>query len=373
MDPDRPAGEESEPGSARGGPGAKRHVGLIIGITVVAVTVVAAAAAGALLLLRKSESPTMMALKSGQAMASAAGLSFSGTTAGGAASLTVTRQDTVEGSYAQEGDRVGVVMIDGVAYLKAPATFWVDEDIDPGTARLAAGHWAKAPPEDVNLDFAALTPVQVSRALEHVGRNPKATTLDNGKLIKLSERGTSYYITTASPNRLVRITSGSGLTAYSLDVTALSATTIGPIFTILHADVQELQGAADPVAVVNPDPKVHFGANCAGVSSCRVSVKVTVTDSGTPLTLVKMTIDFSAAKNGKPFATCADTVAAATGGAFPGPTLMPSCGLAGAVWSNWVNSHSSGFFTWATPYFQTKVNTPSDIAALQRNLDQQQR
>ena len=138
MDPDRPAGEEPELGSARGGPGAKRHVGLIIGIAVVAVAVVAAAVAGALLLLRKSESPTMMALKSGQAMASAAGLSFSGTTAGGAASLTVTRQDTVEGSYAQERDRVGVVMINGVAYLKAPA---------PGTTlALVAGELKKDAP-----------------------------------------------------------------------------------------------------------------------------------------------------------------------------------------------------------------------------------
>jgi hypothetical protein len=353
--------------------GATRHVGLIIGIPVATVIVVATVAAGTLLLLRKGESPTTMAMTSGRAMASAAGLSFSGTTAGGAASLAVTRADTVEGRYTQEGDRVGVVMINGVAYLKAPATFWVDEDIDPGPARLAAGRWAKAPPEDVNVDFAALTPGQISRTLEHVGRNPKVTTLDNGKMIKLSEHGTSYYITTARPNRLVRLASGSGPTAYSLDVRPLSAATIGPIFTILHADVQQLQGAADPVAVVTPDPKIHFGSNCAGASSCTVSVKVTVTDSGTPVTLVAMTVGFSAAKNGKPFATCADTVAAATGGAFPGPTLTPSCGLTGSVWSNWVNSHPSGFFTWATPYFQIKVNNARDIATLQRDLDRQQR
>jgi hypothetical protein len=352
--------------------GARRHVGLIVGIAVAAVVVVAGAAAGTLLLLRKGESPTAMALTSGRAVASAAGLSFSGRTAGGAASLAVTRADTVEGSYTQEADQVGVVMINSVAYLKAPATFWVDEDIDPPAARLAAGRWAKAPPEDVNVDFAALTPGQISRALEHVGRNPKVTTLDNGKMIKLSEHGTSYYITTASPNRLVRIASGSGPTAYDLDVTPLSATTIGPIFTILHADVRQLQGAADPVAILSPDPKIHFGANCAGASSCTVSVKVTVTDSGTPVSLVAVTIDFSAAKNGKPFATCTDTVTAATGGAFPGPTLTPSCGLTGSVWSNWVRSHASGFFTWATPHVQVKVNSADDIAALQRDLDRQQ-
>jgi hypothetical protein len=353
-------------------PQRKRHRGLIIGVAAAAVVVVGAAVIAVVLLVTRGESSATMALDAGRAIAPSAGLSFTGTTAGGSATLTVTRAGTVEGSYTQEGDRVGIIMINGVAYLKTPATFWVDEDIDPGTAGQAAGRWAKAPPQDVNLSFAALTPGHISHALEHVGSNPRATTLDRGKVIKLAAGGASYYITTATPNRLIRVAGGGGMTAYSLSVTPLGAAAIGPVFTVLHADVAQLRGAADPTAVIDPAAKIHFGSNCSGSTSCTVSNKVLVTDPDSPATHLTMIVYFAVTKDGKPFATCTDKVWAATGGVLAGVTVTPSCGLSGSVWSNWVDSHSTSFTTWAGSAFESSVNSASDIERLQSDLDQQQ-
>jgi hypothetical protein len=347
---------------------------LIIAAGTAAAVVAAAGVTAGLVLASRHEPPATMALQAGRAIAPTAGLSLTGTTAGGGASLTVTRADTVAGSYTQNGYRVGIIMINDVAYLKAPApTFWVDEDVDPGTASAVARHWAKAPANDVNVNFGALTPGWISRALEHAGPDPAVTTVDGGRMIKLARNGANYYITTATPNRLTRVAGGTGVTSYSFAVTPLRAAAMGPVFAVLHAEVSQLLGAADPEAVLDPISKVHFGANCAGPTSCTVRTTVTVTDPATPATLLKMIVYFSAAKNAKPFATCTDEAWAATGGADNGESVTLSCGLGGSTWSRWVDSHSATFYTWADAGYQTSVNSANDIAQLQDSLEQQAR
>jgi hypothetical protein len=344
---------------------------IIAGVT--AGVVAAAGVTAGLVLAGRHEPPATMALQAGQAIARAAGLSLTGTTAGGGASLTITKAGTVAGSYTQNGYRVGIITISGVAYLKAPApTFWVDEDVDPGTAGTVAGHWAKAPADDVNVDFGALTPGRISRVLEHVGPHPTVTTVDGGKMIKLARNGADYYITTAAPNRLTRVAGGSSVTSYSFAVTPLRAAAMGAAFATLHADVSQLLDAGDPEAVLGPYSNVHFGANCTGATSCTARTTVTVTDPATPTTLVKMIMYFSATKTGNSFATCTDENWAATGGADNGVSVTLSCGLGGATWSRWVDSHSASFVTWAHPGYETFVNSASDVAQLQNGLDQQQ-
>jgi hypothetical protein len=345
---------------------------IIAGVTAAGVVAAAGVTAG-LVLASRHEPPATMALQAGRAIARAAGLSLTGTTAGGGASLTITRAGTVAGSYTQNGYRVGIVMINGVAYLKAPAsTFWEDEDVDPVNAGAAAGHWAKAAAVDVNVSFGALTTGQISRVLEHVGPRPAVTTVDRGRMIKLARNGADYYITTATPNRLVRVAGGSSVTSYSFAVTALRAAAMRPVFAALHADVSQLLDAADPEAVLDPISNIHFGANCGGPTSCTVRTTVTVTDPVTPATLLKMIAYFSATKNGRPFATCTDEAWAATGGADNGVSVTLSCGLGGSVWSRWVDSHSASFVTWADAGYETSVNSASDVAQLQDGLDRQQ-
>ena len=352
-------------------PRKSRH-GLIIGIVVGAVVVVAGAAAGAaLLLLGRGVSPTTMALKSGQAVASATGLTLTGTIAGESATLTVTRAGTVEGSYSHGGNQVTRITIQGVTYLKAPTAFWTSTSVEQTSATQAGGNWAKAPADAVSMSFASLTPAQVSRVLEHVGKNPRLvrTTLDGTQVIRLSARGATYYISTTSPYRLLRIDGVSGTKPYSFGVTALDAATIGPVFTILHTDVQALQGAVDPEAIVLPLEKIRFGPDCSAASSCTVSGKVTVAAAaGSATVLVKMTVDFSGTKNGIPFATCTQTTVATSLA-----SVSQSCGVGGSVWSGWFNSHTGNFTTWADAHFETMVNSASNIAALQTELNQEQR
>ena len=369
--PSGPGGAPGVPWPAAAPPPPRRgRRGLMLALTAAVAVVVGAAAAAVVLLLGKGESPTAMALQSGQAIASAQGLALTGTIAGQDANLTVTRAGTVEGSYTQNGNPVTRVTINGVTYVKAPTAFWESVVIDPDSARQAGGNWAKAMGNAVIMTFDSLTPGQVARALEHVGTSPRAvdTTLGGTKVIRLTDHGTAYYITTAAPNRLLRIDGRSGAALYSFDVTPLTAAGISPVFTILHGDVQALQGAVDPEAIVTPVQKIRFHANCSGAASCTVSGKASVNDPTTPTILLKMTVDFSGTRNGAAFASCSDTVPVAQGG-----TATPACGLGGAVWSGWVDSHSSNFFTWAHAHYEAMVNTAGDITRLQDELDQQQK
>ena len=258
------------------------------------------------------------------------------------------------------------ITINDVTYIKAPTAFWRSVVIDPVAARQAGGNWARARGAAVIMTFDSLTPGQIAHVLEHVGNNPRVvdTTLGGTKVIKLTAHGISYYITTSTPNRLVRIVDDSSTTPYSFNVTPLTAATIGPVFTTLHRDVQGLQGAVDPEAIVHPLQKIRFHSDCNGVSSCTVSTKVSVNDPATPKMLLKMTVGFSGTKAGAAFARCTDTVPVTAGG-----TVRPVCGVHGQVWSGWVSSHNGNFFTWADAHFETTVNSASDIVTLQNDLN----
>jgi hypothetical protein len=355
-----------------GGAAPRRRIGrgvMLVVTAVVAAVVAATATAVALLLSGRGESPAAMALQSGQAIAPAAGLTLTGNIAGQSADLTVTRAGAVEGSYTENGYPITRLTIGGVTYLRAPASFWLSQSVDPVTAGQAAAGWAKAPSATV-LDVGPLTPGQLARTLERVGPSPSVvdTTLGATRVIRLTNDFVSYYITASAPNRLLRVVGESGSTSYSFDVTPLSAAGVAPVFTVMHRDVRELRGAVDPAAVVSLLQKIHFHADCSGATSCTVSNRVSVTDPDSPAVMLRMTVDFSASSNGPTFARCSDTVLVAAGG-----TATPTCRLTGSVWANWVNSHDSNFFTWAVAHFEATVNTARDVAALQNKLDQEQR
>jgi len=106
-------------------------------VLVAAVALLVGAAAAGLALVRKSESPTAMALQSGQALAAAKGLTLTGAIAGQTADLAVTRAGTVEGSYSQSGNPVTRITINDLTYLKAPTAFWKSVVIDPFAAQQA--------------------------------------------------------------------------------------------------------------------------------------------------------------------------------------------------------------------------------------------
>jgi hypothetical protein len=347
----------------------KSRRGLITGIVVGAVVVIGAAVTAVVVLLPKTVSPTTMALKSGQAVAASDGLGFTGTIAGGNADVNVTRAGTVEGTYSQNGNPVSRITIQGVTYLKASGTFWRSTSVGATSSTQAGGNWAKAPPDAVNMSFDSLTPAQVSRVLEHVGKNPRVTriTLGGTPVIRLVAGTTTYYIATDSPYRLIRIDGVSNTRPYSFTVTEFSAATIGAVFSALHADAQALQGAVDPEAMVLPLEKIKFGPDCSAAVSCHVSSRVSVTTANAPKVIVTMTVDFSAVENGKPFARCVDRTPTASLGTVP-----QSCGVGGSVWSGWFNSHTGNFTTWAHAHFEVTVNSASDIAGLQTELDQEQ-
>jgi hypothetical protein len=46
--------------------------------------------------------------------------------------------------------------------------------------------------------------------------------------------------------------------------------------------------------------------------------------------------------------------------------------VGGSTWSDWFNSHTGNFTTWAHARFEVTVNSAGDIAALQGELSHEQ-
>jgi hypothetical protein len=358
-----------------GGPGptsGKRRRGLLIGIAA-AVVVIVVVAVSLTLALGGGDSPTTMALRSGQAIGVADGITYTGTISGNPADLSVTRAGTVEGTYTAASSPVSRVTVQGVTYLNAPAAFWAAEGIGGTEAGQAGGHWAKAPAAAAGLSFDSLTPVRIAAVLKHVGPNPVSAkqTFHGKKIIVLTDGGVSYYITASNPHRLIHVTGGSGVDTYSLDLKPLTAATVKPVFTSLHGDVQALVGAADPAAVVDGGTPKFL--DCSGATRCTVTSTVTVTDPtttgnfSTPPVLVKMTVGFAPNQNGKPFANCSTTVVVPSAAA-----VKPGCGVTGGAWTTWFNSHSGHFNVWADAAYRVTVNSASSVATLQTAVSQEQ-
>jgi hypothetical protein len=358
------------PGGAA--PAGKKRRGLLIGLAA-AVVVIVVVAVSLTLALGGGDSPTTMALQSGQAIGVADGITYAGTISGDPANLSVTRAGTVEGTYTDFGSPVSRVTVQGVSYLNAPAAFWKSEGIASTEAGQASGHWAKAPADAVSLSFDSLTPVQIARVLKHVGPKPQsvARTFHGKKIIVLTASGVGYYITADAPHRLIHVTGGTGVAAYSFDVKPLTAATVKPVFTSLQSDVQALVGAADPGAVVDGGTPKFL--DCSGEARCTVSSSVTVTDPAdqgnfsTPPVLVKMTVGFAPTQNGKPFAHCSTTVPVSSAAA-----VKPGCGVIGGAWTKWFNSHTGHFNVWADADYLVTVNSASSVATLKTALSQEQ-
>jgi hypothetical protein len=370
-------GGQGIPGGVRPGAGApwRRRGGLLIGVVALVAAVLAAAVTSIVLIAGKGESPTAMAQQAGQAIAPAAGVGLSGTFDNAAANLTVTKAGTVEGTYSQQAFPATRITLNGVTYLKAPAGFWnLVPNIGQAAASQAGGNWAKVPASDVT-SFAPLTPAQIGRVLEHVGNQPRVvdTTLGATKVIKLTARGVNYFITTATPNRLLRIDGTLGGVSYSFNTTALTGRTIGSAYTAMHADIKALQGAQDPAANLNSGQNITFANDCStSDTSCTVSINVTISDPGSATVLVTMNAAFSGTKGGKAFGTCNNTVPANTGNSSNAVTVTPQCQLSGPAWKGWVDSQTGTFSTWVETTFGATVNSASDVTALQNTLTQQQ-
>jgi hypothetical protein len=360
------------PGAPGPGTGKKRRRGLLIGIAA-AVVLIVVVAVSLSLVLGGGDSPTTMALQSGQAIGRADAITYSGSYSGSPASLSVTRAGTVEGTFTHSGAQVSRVTVQGVTYLNGPATFWTSQGIGTTEADQAGGHWAKAPADAVGLSMGSLTPAQVAQVLKHVGPSPQSvkSTLHGTKIIVLTSGGVSYFITADAPHRLLHVTGGTGVGAYSLDVKPLTAATVKPVFSSVHSDVGALVGAADPSAVVDGGtPK--FG-DCDTATRCVVNTSVTVsdpTDEGnfsTPPVLLKMTVQFAPSENGKPFTNCTTSLTVPSAGA-----VKPTCGVTGGAWTTWFNGHTGHFNVWADADYRVTVNSAASVATLQSAVSQEQ-
>lgn len=365
-------------GQTKPAPQRKRRRGLVVGAIALAAVLIAGVVTGIVLAgTSSSDTPAGMARQAGRAIAAAAGVTLSGSYNMTPANLTVTRAGAVVGSYSPVIPylQVTLLAITGASYVKAPDTFWQEEGVSSDAAQRANGRWARINGSGIS-SLASFTPAGLASGLENVRNHPDATytTLGHARVVRIDTDGAFCYITTSTPHRLLQVSSDNYSIGpeYSFHIKPLTATTVGPVFTVLHRDAQALQGAQDPDASFSNSSAVHFGFDCDfGDTSCTTTESVTVTDPDSAKVLVTMTADYSPTKDGTPFGSCADKVSVNTSYSASGVHVSLGCRLT-SQWTRWVDSQNGKSSYWVDWTVDAEVNTASDVAALQEALDRQQ-
>jgi hypothetical protein len=349
-------------------PSRPRRRGLFIGIAAGLVVIIVVAVVAVVLLKGTTESDATMAHDAAKALAKADGLNLDGTIGGSSANINVTKAGSVQGTYTQDGQQISRLTVQGQTYLNAPTAFWTSEIVGKTLADQAGGTWAKAPSRAVNMSFTALTPAKLADPLKQLGPNVIGvqTRMDGHKVIRLTENGVKYYITTAKPNRVIQISGVANKNDYNFALTDLNTSAIAPVLSDLISDVRKLQNAPDPAAIILPKGKIKFFPDCKSASNCTVTDTVTILDASATTLYLRMFVQFSGTKDGESFATCQVTDPTSTVA-----TLHPECGVSGATWNLWFISHTGIFHTWAKPHFYASVNSAGDITALVSELDQE--
>jgi hypothetical protein len=342
-------------------------VGTLVLILLVVVVVVS---------LSGSDDPETMAHKAateaGQNLESTPGLSYSGSYGGRSADFGVTKAGSAYGTYTAHGSRVSRVDVGGVTYIKSDSGFWASEGVTSASATKANGKWTKAPADAVHLKLADLSPTALGAALKRAGNEPAAaeptavkTSIDGTPTVKMSVGTTTYYLSTSSPHRLVRIEGDAGSDAYSLDVTTLKSDGMGPLFTRLRAGVQGLAGAYDPAVTMVPIGKIQF-VGCTE-SGCTVRGTAMASAAGVVGTTIHVTMNAKFWGDGPTVSTCTGT-----GTTTPSHETTITCRTSGGAWASWYKSHNGRFTIHASSTFEATVNSASDISALLSRLNQEQ-
>ena len=298
----------------------------------------------------KTSPPTVAASNTGAAGASRAAqslgsvpaLRYNGTFSSGGdefeAQLSVTKGGSAIGTITVGGDKADLVSVDGNTYLKAPKAFWRDQGGVTTNPEDFTGRWAKAPDSAINLDIKnVLAAGAIVRGLQGVSSYQPAGGTENingTPAIKVTGADTEYYISTASPPKLLRIV-GTGTDTYRFDVAEVATTEVTTVFQQLRDQVRALAGARDPSVRFLPSAKIK-ASNC-GVSSCTMKLTVTTLSVGgggsshiRAIMLGKIT---AGGRTGRTLGTCTDSATTSSG-----KKLNLSCTVRGGTWSSWVRS-----------------------------------
>ncbi|MCW2946261.1 MAG: hypothetical protein JWR24_2978 [Actinoallomurus sp.] len=359
--PSQPYGFGPPPKKGRGGV-IVAVVGGLVALVVLVVVVVALGGSGD----DPKKTSGKAANKAGQNLGQAAGLNYTGAYGSGQATFSVTKAGSAQGSYTSQGSPVSRVDIGDATYIKANSSYWTSHGLSPTSAGTADGTWTRAPDTSIDLKLADLSPAKLARILEQAGNDPDAekTPVGSTPAIKMTINEVTYYISRSEPRRLLRIEGSAGSEEYALNVTALPASAMSPVFSQLRDDVQDLGDAYDPQVTILPMSK-KFGS-CTE-PGCTVHSSVMPSVMGGSTTTVRITMNARFWGDGPTVATCSGS-----GSTVPGRETTITCRTSGGSWSSWYHSHKARFTIHANATFEAKVNSSSDVNALLSKLTQEQ-
>lgn len=303
--------------------------------------------------------------EAGRALASAAGVSLSGTYGEGPATFTVTSAGTARGTYRSSGGQVSRIDAGSTTYLRAGSRFWTAHGESSAIGRAADGRWAKSPYGYTDLSLASLSPQRLGQNLLDPGTSlPERTSLHGVKAIRVTAAGLAYLVSAKAPHRVLRVQGRTVSNAFSFDVTPLPS--LDAFFTVLRKDVENLKDAYNPNVIFEETGGRPRLSGC-GASGCTVSGRIQPDAwGGSGAIHVITTVEFRGSTGGV-VSRCTDSAMATS------KLLVKfSCHTSGGAWTSWYRSHNGRFLIRAMPIFRATVNSAKDISHLLLILTQEQ-
>src|SRR6266511_2681866 len=127
---------------------------------------------------------------------------------------TVTSAGEASGTLTVDGVQLGMLVLQGATYLRAPESFWAGDSPKNGITRRYGGNWVRVPPKVFGLDVGAvLAPAALARSQHpviagvpegHVG-DLDASSVNGVRSVKVEAQGTVYELSADQPYRLLRL------------------------------------------------------------------------------------------------------------------------------------------------------------------------
>jgi hypothetical protein len=291
-------------------------------------------------------------------LAAASAVRYRGTfdDAGETATLdaTVTSSGEATGSLTVSGSTLGLLVLQGVTYLRAPEAFWAGSEARSGITKRYGNSWVRVPPKVFGLDVGAvLAPAALARSQHPVIAGVPAAaladltaaTVGGVKAVTVRAQDTEYVLSADQPYRLLSlhtpavprfralppraavppkpgtpVPSAADARELKVELTDASAD-LAAVYAELTRRAGQLRGAIDGQGKVKLGAQEFVGC---GATSCTISVNFT-NDSGAA-THGGLHADWDG--GGKPIGVC-DAVSTPVPAHHTGSV---SCTLGGAGW-----------------------------------------
>jgi hypothetical protein len=248
--------------------------------------------------------------------------------------LKVTRGGRLTGTVTWSGERIQLISVDGVMYVKGSAAFWRAEgDVTSGDRWITSGRWGRLGATTIDTTVRQhLTPQAIAGLMREVSRytveRTARTSVRGTRALKISTADDSFYVSAEGSPRLLRLETTYPETA--VDVTESTGSDGGAAVVELRSRINQLKRSFDPAQRTRV---INVGWGGCAASGCTVHADVRSTRGDASAIRVTVFVRLTAgSRSGRKLGECSGS-----GTVISDAAIRVTCRVSSRAWSTFWN------------------------------------